>query len=66
MAGNTRGRLKERFEGIHRNFEWAKTHCAEAIILVGGKKPKLTEAIQELDTMIDTMDELSLKIYAGL
>lgn len=66
MAGNTRGRLKERFEGIHRNFEWAKTHCAEALILVGGKNKKLTEGIEQLDTMIDTMDELAQNIYAKI
>ena len=66
MAGNTRGRLKERFEGIHRNFMWAKTHSAEALILIGGKNPKLSEAIKALDKGIDTLDELTQNIYAGI
>ena len=66
MAGNTRGRLKERFEGIHRNFEWSKTHCVEALTLIADKNPKLSEAIKALDEGIDTLDELAQNIYVGI
>lgn len=66
MAGNTRGKLKEQFEGIHRNFDWSKKHCIEALMLIKQHNPKLTKAIQELDTMIDTMDELTQDIYSKL
>ncbi|GAI77765.1 unnamed protein product, partial [marine sediment metagenome] len=34
MAGNTRGKLKEHFEGIHRNFDWVLYHCQESLKLI--------------------------------
>jgi len=66
MAGNTRGRLKECFEGVHRNAEWQKKHLAEALILIKQHKPKLSEAIEGLADGIKTMDELAQGIYAKL
>lgn len=34
MAGNTRGQLKEKFEGVHRNFEWSKKHLNASLELI--------------------------------
>lgn len=34
MAGNTRGKLKEHFEGIHKNFAWCVTHCNKSLDLI--------------------------------
>lgn len=34
MAGNTRGKLKEHFEGIHRNFDWSLHHINKALALI--------------------------------
>ncbi len=31
MAGNTRGKLKENFEGVHRNFDWCQKHIAKSL-----------------------------------
>lgn len=31
MAGNTRGKLKENFEGIHRNFDWSMKHINKSL-----------------------------------
>lgn len=36
MSGNTRGKLKEHFEGIHKNLDWCVHHtntCLELIKL---------------------------------
>ena len=66
MAGNTRGRLKEQFEGVHRNFEWTKTHLASALILIQEHRPNLTDSIKELAGAIDKLDELAMAIYAKL
>lgn len=66
MAGNTRGRLKERFEGVHRNFEWSKTHLAAALILIKDHRPNLSESIESLAEGINTLDELAQNIYARL
>jgi hypothetical protein len=66
MAGNTRGRLKERFEGIHKNFEWVKEHCSQSLILIGDKSPKVASAITALLEGIDHFDKLAQDIYAKL
>jgi len=34
MAGNTRGKLKEHFEGIHRNFDWSLHHINTSLALI--------------------------------
>jgi len=66
MAGNTRGKLKEEFEGIHRDFDWCIIHCAKALALIQGHKPELSEAIEALATGISTLDELNMSIYNKL
>lgn len=66
MAGNTRGKLKEKFEGVHRNFEWSKKHLAEALELIKEHNPKLSDGIKELVAGIEMLDELSLQVYAKI
>lgn len=66
MAGNTRGRLKERFEGIHRNLDWAEEHCKQSLILIADKNPNLTTAIKALHEGLEKFDELTQSIYAKL
>jgi len=34
MAGNTRGKLKEHFEGVHRNIDWALHHIGKSATLI--------------------------------
>ena len=34
MAGNTRGKLKEHFEGVHRNMDWCTKHINESLELI--------------------------------
>lgn len=34
MAGNTRGKLKENFEGMHRNFDWCLHHVNHSLALI--------------------------------
>jgi len=66
MAGNTRGRLKERFEGMHKNFEWIREHCSQSLELIGDKKPELSIAIKALAESVDMMDKLAQEIYGSL
>ena len=44
MSGNTRGKLKENFEGIHRNFDWATAHVNKSLLLIADKL-SFTEAM---------------------
>lgn len=66
MAATTRGKLKENFEGIHRNFEWIKTYCERSVILLKEMKPELTEAVKLLHTSAETLDNLAQDIYSRL
>lgn len=42
MAGNARGKLKEHFEGIHRNFDWCFHHINLSLQLIE-KSLRLTQ-----------------------
>lgn len=66
MASNTRGRLKERFEGIHKNFDWVTEHCTQCLILIADKKPKLSEAVTALGKGVEALDKLAQDIYSKL
>ena len=66
MAGNTRGKLKEKFEGVHRNFEWSKQHLEQALVLIQDHHPHLSDSIKDLAGAVDTLDELAQNIYARL
>lgn len=57
MAGNTRGKLKEHFEGIHRNFDWSMHHINTALSLIAAQI-KETQAAHSV-----TLDE---SCYIGL
>jgi hypothetical protein len=66
MAGNTRGKLKECFEGVHRNFEWSQKHLEKAIALVADMNPSLTEGITALHEGIASLDNLAQEVYSKL
>jgi len=66
MAGNTRGKLKEEFEGVHTNFEWAKKHLSRGLILIKDHNPKLSGAIKSLAKSVETLDSLALDVYSKL
>jgi hypothetical protein len=66
MASNTRGRIKERFEGIHRNLDWVTEHCQQCLTLIADKNPKLTKAITALGEGVKTLDDLAKDIYSKI
>jgi len=37
MAGNTRGKLKEHYEGVHRNFDWCLKHINTSLDLIAAQ-----------------------------
>lgn len=45
MAGNTRGKLKEEFRGVHTNFDWCLKHINKSLELI---------AIQLMQSQPDT------------
>jgi len=67
MAGNTRGKLKEHFTGIHSNFDWAIHHINTSLSLVAGNI-KETQAAQNLPVDDETILALTEKhpLYMGI
>lgn len=63
MAGNTRGRLKEHFEGIHKNFDWVNYHCIESLKLIQDHHPHLSEGIKQLAAATKQLDNLAKGVY---
>lgn len=41
MSGNTRGKLKERFEGVHKNLDWSIHHVAVSLTLIENQLAQL-------------------------
>lgn len=66
MASNTRGKLKENFEGMHRNFDWIVYHCQKSLALIQEHNPKLTGAVKSLAEGVMTLDDLAQDIYKKL
>lgn len=66
MAGNTRGKLKEEFEGIHTNFDWVQRHCEKSLVLIREHKPELSKSIKLLHNCVTELDGLSQGIYSKL
>ena len=66
MASNTRGRIKERFEGIHKNFDWVLEHCEQCEKLIADKNPSMLEAVKSLQEGTKVLDGLAQKIYGTI
>lgn len=66
MASNTRGKLKENFEGMHRNFDWIIYHCQKSLDLIQEHNPKLTKGVEALYENVKILDDLTQKIYTKL
>lgn len=66
MAGNTRGKIKEHLEGVHRNCDWSKFHIERTLILIREHNPKLTEAVGLLAKSLQEVDKFNQNIYAQI
>lgn len=63
MAGNTRGKLKEHLEGIHRNFEWVLDHVTKSLTLIQDKHADLSDTLLSLGEAVEELDKLTKGIY---
>jgi len=66
MAGNTRGKIKEHIEGVHRNCDWQMHHLQTVLALIQDKNPELTRSIETLAKSIETVDEFNQLIYSKI
>jgi len=67
MAGNTRGKLKEHFEGIHRNFEWSIVHVQKSLTLIATQL-SFTEAMVAVkgDAEAEEKTLMQNSLYSGI
>jgi len=63
MPTHTRGKIKEHLEGIHRNCESTKLHCAKSLTLIADQNPKISEAFGALIALTNNLDELAQNVY---
>ena len=64
MPTQTRGKIKEHLEGIHRNTEAIKIHCGKMLLLIGDKNQGHTQAVQALVALTNNLDELAQAIHS--
>jgi len=66
MAATTRGKLKEHYEGMHRNCDWIMKHTIDCLELVQDKNDKLSTATKQIAELTKVLDEFVMRIYANL
>lgn len=66
MAGNTRGKIKEHYEGIHRNFDWILFHIITTLKIIDDKHKHLTEGTKALGEAVEQLDKLAQDIYGKI
>ena len=64
MARNTRGKLKEELEGIHRNCDWIKQHSEKCLVLIPDGYATLRDSFDALIKIADQLDKFALSVYA--
>lgn len=64
MPGGTRGKIKEHLEGVHRNCEAIKVHCAKSFVLIGDKNPEYSRAFEAIMALSKNLDEFAQDLYS--
>lgn len=66
MAGNTRGKLKENLEGMHRNCEWIKSHCEKSFMLLPDGYDELKRSFDCLVKINNELDRFVQELYSNI
>lgn len=66
MPSHTRGKIKEHLEGVHRNCESTKLHCAKSLGLIADKSPEWSEAFGAIVALTNNLDELAQAFYSRI
>ncbi len=66
MSGNARGKLKEEFEGIHRNLDWVRVHAQKVKVLLGETHPEIHSLLDSLIEEMNVLDDGAARIYGTL
>lgn len=63
MAGNDRGKLKEKLEGIHKNADWIIVHSAAALEIIKDQNPTLQAAFTAFATLAKIIDDSASQVW---
>jgi len=66
MASGTRGKLLEQLEGIHRDCEWIKQHCATCLSLLGPENEQLQKGFGSLAELATALDKFASDLYSHI
>ncbi len=67
MAGNTRGKLKENFEGVHRNLDWCMKHINTSLELIAIQLMQLNPDKYKKDDAEEAEAEfMTYPLYQGI
>ncbi len=66
MASGTRGKLLEQLEGIHRDCEWIKQHCATSIGLLPPEHQSLKNGFGSLIELANALDKFASELYSHI
>lgn len=66
MAGNTRGKIKEKLVGCHKNCDWIQVHLAAVVILIQEHNPKLKKTIETLVEANKVFDDSIQAVYGQI
>lgn len=67
MAGNTRGKLKENFEGMHRNFDWCLKHLNKSLDLIAAQLMQAQPDVYKKDNAAEAEAALmAYPLYEGV
>ena len=66
MGSNTRGKIKEHLEGMHKNLEGYKAHCEGCLALIQDKNETAKQLITNLLAINDQLDDFTLLAYAKM
>lgn len=67
MAGNTRGKLKENFEGVHRNFDWCLKHINKSLDLIAAQLMQAQPDVYKKDDAAESEEVLmTYPLYKGV
>jgi len=66
MGRNTRGKIKEHLEGMHRNTEAYKAHVAACMDFIGDSNPKARLAFDQLWELNTVLDEFTQNLYGSI
>ena len=61
MAGNTRGKLKENFEGVHNNFNWCLKHINKSLEQIAVQLMQSQPEVYKKDDAVEA--EAALRTY---